>query len=491
MSSRGVKFIAHPTPEQRQQLSRYFGASRVVWNAKCDENEYFRRFKRTSPALVGESLPVDQCYAHFKSDLTPWLDEVPSQILRNTASRWYTSYQRFWDGTAGRPRRKKKGNHDSILLTNEIFELRTIEHPKTGRMIHQVFVGAKTKNAGWLEFEPHREYEAPNSVTVSRTNGKYYVSFAYDGGPQATEEELIEQYSQLDAASLSEQTVGIDRGVVIPVCTSKPERFDFTPQEKRSLARADRRRKRAQRKLSRQVNGSNRRRRTKHRIGHQSAKAKAIRHDRAHKISRALAKSEATVVAVEDLKIKQMTKRPKPVIDPERSIPDQPVYQPNQATAKAGLNRKRLASAWGLVVTLLSYKALRLGKLVVNVSAYESSQECLACGHTTPANRVTQSKFVCQNPNCGHMAHADENAAGIIRKRGVQEVYRLAEAQRASGWRVTSGTGERSPGTKSRRKKARGAVRQSGIVIPDDREKPGLEPPTSEGSAKLGPFRAE
>ena len=128
----GVKFKAHPTHEQKRVLSQWMGAGRFIYNAKVAEHEYFRTFKAHSLALVGVPVPVDQCYAQFKTEQTLWLKDIPSQVLRNAAYRWREAYQRHLVGLAERPVRKRKGNRDSVWLTSELFELNPQRDEQTG-----------------------------------------------------------------------------------------------------------------------------------------------------------------------------------------------------------------------------------------------------------------------------------------------------------------------------------------------------------------------
>ena len=68
----------------------------------------------------------------------------------------------------------------------------------------------------------------------------------------------------------------------------------------------------------------------------------------------------------------------------------------------------------------LGYKARRRGKLVIEVAAHFSSQECAACGHIHKDNRISQSEFVCQS--CKHTDNADHNAGKVLAKRGVRQL---------------------------------------------------------------------
>jgi IS605 OrfB family transposase len=61
--------------------------------------------------------------------------------------------------------------------------------------------------------------------------------------------------------------------------------------------------------------------------------------------------------------------------------------------------------------SFISYKARLYGVRVKWVDPRYTSQRCNKCGHTEKANRGSQAEFHCQNPLCGHTAHADVNAA--------------------------------------------------------------------------------
>ena len=57
------------------------------------------------------------------------------------------------------------------------------------------------------------------------------------------------------------------------------------------------------------------------------------------------------------------------------------------------------------------------GRRFLVVPAAYSSQTCAVCGHIDPKNRDTQAAFRCLD--CGHTAHADFNAACVLRQRGL------------------------------------------------------------------------
>lgn len=422
----GVKFQAYPSSEQKLVLSKWMGCARFVYNSKCEEDEYFRKFRNHSLSLTGENIPIDQSYSQFKTELTPWLKDCPSQILRNSVARWYEAYQRYFNGLSGRPRKKKKGRHNSIWLTNEVFKLESFLDNKTGENKYRLFIGTKKNNIGYLEFFPHRDFLLPNSVTISKKNGNYYVSFNYENGKSnKTQEQLMQEFSQLDESTLIEKASGLDRGVVVPVYSSTNEQFDFTPEQKNALAKCENKLKQYQKKLSRQKIGSKRREQTKIKIGNLYEYMANIRRDFAHKTTHKLVNTQKEIFVLEDLKVKNMTAGVEPKL-----ASDGKTYLPNGASAKAGLNRSILNSCWGLISTFLSYKAIRVNKLVVKVPPHKTSQQCAKCGHIHPDNRLSQSEFVCKI--CNHTENADYNASKVIKSRGIKQILEFSKSQDAT-----------------------------------------------------------
>ena len=57
---------------------------------------------------------------------------------------------------------------------------------------------------------------------------------------------------------------------------------------------------------------------------------------------------------------------------------------------------------------LLSHKAALAGSLAIKVDADYTSKACPVCGHTEDSNRPSRGLlFVCQNPRCSYILHAD------------------------------------------------------------------------------------
>jgi putative transposase len=405
----GVRFAASPDSALAVVLSQWIGCQRFIYNGKVQEDRYFSTVYRRTLAFTGSQTPLDQKYAQFKDrELTPWLYDVPSQILRNGAVRWMAAKQNQLQGLSKAPVTKRAHGRQTVLITSELFRF------VPDGEVHRLILGTDANPVGELKFHPHRPYQIPNQIVVSREAGRWYVSFSYEVTSKEilrTPAELAYELNMLSDAELDAATIGGDRGIVKNLADSTG-RFYVPPKicEERKAAKA-RYIKRQQRRLARQQKGSTRRNKTKLRIAKASQYAVNCRNDFAHRVSHALTTQAARLLVFEDLKVEKMSRSPKAKLENGK-------YVRNGARAKAGLNRSIREAAWGRIVNFTKYKAARKNKLVLKVPPQYTSLECSECGHIHADNRVTQDTFICQL--CGFSENADINAARVIKKRGIQ-----------------------------------------------------------------------
>ena len=421
----GNRFRCYPTIQQEQILLQWIGCQRFIYNAKVSEDQYFRRFARHTLALTGQFAPIDQQYSHFKTELTPWLSDVPSQILRNAAVLWRQAYSRYFSKLAGRPSIQRKTGEQSVWLTSELFTFKPLVDQTTGEISsYTLHVGTPKFPLGQLQFKAHKSFKSAASIHISVNAGRWHVSFNYDDGQvEPSEQETAEYLMQFTENELRAATVGLDRGVNLPLAGSDGQTFGFTAiQDKRLLAQ-EHHKQRWQRRQARRTKGSQNWVKAKAKVARYQRYGADVRRDVAHKTSFNLATDPRYKLYVfEALKVQNMTRRAKPKQDASGR------WIRNGAAAKSGLNKAILASTWGKTKEYLSYKARRSGKLTIEVPAFYSSQECGACGHTHKDNRISQAVFVCQR--CKHTDHADHNAAAVIAKRGVRLVLSGAYVQK-------------------------------------------------------------
>lgn len=417
--SSGIKARATLDPVLQDILPHWIGCQRVIYNAKVAEDRLFaaerRLLLRENPDAI-VNTPLDQQYAHFKdAELTPWLSEVPSQVLRNGAYRWYGAKQRQLKGLAKAPVLRKKHDFNSVLLTNELFRFVEVVNPQIGDLSHEIEIGTLANPLGRIRFKTKQSYVIPKMIVLRRMgSGKWFVSFCFEHEalePLRMPPELAYELNRLDDDDLADAVLALDRNTKDNcLADSEGRQYGFSEVERKRLARKTVGRKRHQRRLARQVKGSKNREKTKKKLAKSHEYGANVRENFAHQTSHTLVEYRYRVYALEGLRIKDMVRKPKAKQDASGK------WLRNGARAKAGLNKTILGAAWGKTKTYLSYKAARRNKLCVSVPAPYSSQECSQCGHTHPDNRHEQ-RFVCLR--CKFQCHADTNAALVQKKRAI------------------------------------------------------------------------
>ena len=405
----GILFSCNPTTFQRKAFSQWMGSARFIWNAKSEEDRYLRTFAKKY-LEVGTYPEINQKYSQYKNkELSPWLSDCPSQILRNSAANWYETYQKFLKGLCGRPKIKHKDNGGSILLTRELFYF---ENDKEGL---KLFIGTKKKNLGYLKVKWHDtrwlKHGYPNCLRLKKTvYERYTISFCYgQDEPKADVKQQFNDLKSLSETELSEIVLGIDRGIHVLCATDSPE-VQLNPKldEKKSLSKQEKGIKKYQKRLAKQQKRSNRRKSTKKKLAKKHAKKRNVRNNISHHISKKLVETEGKEVFVfENLKIKNMTKSAKGTLE----------NKGKNVRQKSGLNREILGKCWQKIETFVFYKARRAGKIVFKIDPKYSSQECACCGHIHPENRKGRL-FKCIS--CGNIDDADRNAGKVLKKRAIK-----------------------------------------------------------------------
>jgi putative transposase len=240
---------------------------------------------------------------------------------------------------------------------------------------------------GAMKLKQHREVRGTvKTLQLKREHRRWYVIVVADAEP-----------APLPAAG---REIGIDVGVARFLTTSDGEIVEnqcFLAASAEVIADLQRRKERAQ-------PGSGNRKRLRRAMAKQWRKVRNRRRDFHHKTARALVNS-CGVIALEKLNTTGMTKRPAP-----KPGPDQPgVFLPNQAAAKAGLNRSILDAGWAQFVTILRGKAEEAGRAVIFVNPAFTSITCHTCG--SRCARPRQDTVIC--PRCGPH-DADVNGARNI-----------------------------------------------------------------------------
>lgn len=367
MGFRGFTFALRPTPEQAARMAQAAGVCRLVWNLALDQRRHhWRRYQ----ASTGNHLT----YTTQARELTALRAEVdfvreghvtPQQ---RTLKALDDAYRRAWKGLAGYPEPKRKGENDAFSHHGREIAIEKI-NARWGRI--------RIPKIGWVRFRRPREIEGSlREATFTRTALGWQVSLGC----------LIESETPDNGL-----TVGIDRGVTVPLMLSDGTSYHLP----NNIEALERRHRRAQRVVARRRRGSNRWRKAIKRAAALKAKQARARKHWAHRATTDITRRFGTVV-VERLRTKSMTRRARLV----------------GVAQKRGLNRAILNVGWHQIETMLAYKAACL----VKVDPAYSSQTCASCGAVDSRSRESQAVFVCTA--CGHRDNADRNAARVILHRG-------------------------------------------------------------------------
>jgi transposase len=342
-----------------------------VWNLAVEQHAWWRPDRKSAPGYLEQSRQLTAARADNQ-----WLREG-SQTVQQLALRDFDqALKRFFDGTARRPRWRKKGESEGFRITGASSGSRAAWGV---RRLNRNWGAVKIPKVGWVRFRWSRPVPADAKsfrVTKDRS-GRWHLAFAVIPEPIA--------------APGNGEVVGIDRGVKVSAALSTGEMLAVPRLSAREQARL----LRLQRKLARAKRGSKRRGKVKLAVARLNVRETRRRKDWTEKTSTNIAR-RFDVIRVEDLKIGSMTRSARGTVEaPGKNV-----------AAKAGLNREISRSGWGLLVRRMEDKAP--GR-VEKVPPAFTSQRCSACGHTARENRESQAVFLCVA--CGFACNADVNAA--------------------------------------------------------------------------------
>jgi len=367
----------------------FAGAYRLLYNLALLQREFLWWQKRERTNYARQCAELGMLKEEF-----PWLSEVHSQVLQQALRDLDRAYRNFLAGRASRPRLKKRNRHLSFRYVQDVkIDGNRIYLPKIGWF--RMFLSRKIP----------RDAEI-GEVTILREPDGWYVSIVVKGNfcRQAEDTKLI----------------GVDVGIRDFACLSDGTRIEHP----RILEKWLRKLAWEQRKLARKKKFSKRWQRQAQKVARVMRKIARIRHDFLHKVSTAIAKNHG--VMVEDLKIKNMSRRTKG----------------KGASARSALNRLILDSGWGSFLRMLEYKCEQYGQVFLKVAPQRTSQTCSVCGFAHPKNRKGK-RFRCLA--CGHAEDADVNAAKVILQKGLAALLKGPTAgpagSNARGEGSGSGTG--------------------------------------------------
>lgn len=370
---KALKMRIYPNKEQALKIDKTIGSCRYVYNHMLARNKkvYVRRNEHLSYYDMQNLLP------HMKEYL-PWLKESDSQALKYACRQVNKAFDGFFKKRTNFPKfHSERTSRQSYTTTKKS----SISYNPDERKVRLPFLG-------WMQCSDNRILKDCDfkQATVSKKNGKYYVSITY----------IIEK--DVVPAPVSEnQALGLDyksNGLYMDSngnMAGMPKWFRDTQAKL----------KKEQRKLRNKA-GSRKGETKSHGYLKQLRKVRNLhehianqRLDYLQKESTRLA-DQYDAILIEDLDMKAI------------------------ANKGFGNGKATLDNGWGMFTTMLDYKMAERGKHLQKIDRwFPSSQTCNVCGYVNEdVKDLSIRKWTC--PHCGAEHNRDVNAAINIKQEGLR-----------------------------------------------------------------------
>jgi len=404
---RAYKFRAYPTQPQEGRAARLLADHCDLYNAALLERREAWRMRRFSVSYGMQSAQLKEIRRADPDGQGRHSFTAQQQTLRRLKAVFAAFHGRVKAGKTkpGYPRFKPYQRFSQVMFVAG--DGARWQPRDAGKWATATF-----QAVGTVKVRQHRQvHGTAKTLQLKREHRRWYVIVT-------TETEPV-------PLPPTGQAVGVDVGVVRFLTTSDGEVI----ANPRILAKSAEMIADLQRRMARARPGSGNRRRLRRALAKEWRKVRNRRRDFCHKTARALVDSCDTI-ALENLNAAGMTRRPAPRPDPER--PDG--FLPNQAAAKAGLNKSILDAGWAQFQAILAGKAESAGRRVVLVNPAGTSITCCQCGQR--CIRPRQDTVIC--PGHGTM-DADVNAArNIFTRAGLGSGRAAPAAREATAFRRQS-----------------------------------------------------
>lgn len=357
---KSYKFKISPDNEQKELITKHFGACRFVFNHYLNSRKetYLEEKKSLNYYDNANDLTILK-----KDEQFVWLKEINSQSLQSSLRNLDTAYNNFFRKQTKFPRFKSKFDRQSFTIPQSIYiEDGKLQIPKFKKGI---------------EINIHREIEGKLLfATISKsTTGKYYVSITCEV-----------EYIPFEKTN---SKVGIDTGIKDLAILSDGKVYENIKTLKNNLKKL----KYEQRQLSKKAKGSNSRLKQKSKLATIHEKVTNIRKDYLHKVSTEIIKNH-DVICIEDLAVKNMMKN----------------HKLAQAFSDVSL---------GTFYNMLEYKANWNDKVIVKIGRFfPSSKTCNVCNYINQYLTIKNREWTCKS--CNNVHDRDFNASINIKKQGLK-----------------------------------------------------------------------
>ena len=371
---RAYRFRAYPSKTTARVLETQLEVACKLYNTLLHaEQEEYEENKRTMNKTELRQLALDL------RKQNPEFQVLHSQVAQQVADRFYEARQRFFDGLANKPKKKKPHQYLSLVYPQSGWRLSNTRDVGLGKN-NKRKARLRLSKIGFFTLILHRELPLEQVCRVCvklNPSGRIHVIFLVE-----------EPESQEQQSEEPKNAVGVDLGIARLATLSDGRYLENPKPLERSLDRV----RLLQRSLSRKRFLSNNWLKTKRRLAKEHEHIKDFRRDLFFKLGALLAQ-EYDLLVLEDLNTQGLIQ-------------------------KGVTKRRRLRlhdSAFSEIRRILEWQFVKRGKTVLAVSAYNTSRECFLCGRINQSLTLEDRIFNC--PHCGFTLDRDLNASLVLLRR--------------------------------------------------------------------------
>src|ERR1700723_917201 len=365
------KYRLYPTKPQIEVLEKNLNFCCFLYNCALQERiSHYKRFGN-GVSFGKQSAQLPEIKREFAEQTQSIYAQSLQQVLKRLDGAYTNFFRRVKSGAfkVGFPRYKPSDRYRSLVFPQCDMKVGGVKLLDSNKL--KVF-----GIPGELKVRWHRPFQGRcKQVLIKRQGDKFYLVLSCDAVP-------------LEPLAPTGKTIAIDLGLNSFITTDDGTKFHHPKPYKTSREKLAY----LNRSLAAKQRGSKNRKRAKLALARAHEQVENIRNDFLHKVAKQLLVENDTVI-IEKLNVQGMLQ--------------------TKSAAKPGNIQD---ASWGRFATLLSYKAERAGKTLLEVDPMNTSKTFSCCGNVKSNLTLQDRTYHCQS--CGLAIDRDHNAALNILRLG-------------------------------------------------------------------------
>src|SRR5208282_4291940 len=368
------KYRMYLNQEQTEVLQKNFRFCCFLYNCALQERiSHYKTFGK-GISYNTQTMALPEIKKEFAEQTLSIYSQTLQQVLRRLDLSYQNFFRRVQQGAdkKGFPRYKSADRFSSVVFPQaDLKGGGGVKLLKSGKL--KIFGVPGEVKVKW-----HRPFQGRcKQIIICKRADKFYLILYCDKVPLAP-------------LASTGRTIGIDLGLTTFITMDDGAKLHHPKPYKTAKAKIAFHNQ----KLARKQRDSSNRRKAKSELAKAYERIRNIRSDFLHKTAKRLI-AENDIIVVENLNIKSML--------------EAKGFEVNKGNIQD--------ASWGCFLTLLSYKAERAGKRLIEVNPRNTSKTCSDCGNVKQDLTLRDHTYHCEP--CGFTIDRDLNAAINIKQLGM------------------------------------------------------------------------